>query len=35
MSCRPWMTRIALAAFGALLYWGVAADWWMPRLVFG
>lgn len=35
MDARPWMTRIALAVFAALLFWGVAADWWMPRLVFG
>ena len=32
---RPWITKVALAAFAALLYWSVAADWWMPRFVAG
>lgn len=35
MKLGPWMTRIAVLGFAALLYWGVAADWWMPRLLFG
>jgi hypothetical protein len=35
MSARPWITRVALAAFALLLYWGVAADWWLPRVTSG
>ncbi len=35
MMKRPWITRIALTAFAALLYYGAAAQWWMPRTITG
>jgi hypothetical protein len=31
----PWFTRLALATFAALLYWGVARDWWVSRWMAG
>jgi hypothetical protein len=31
----PWLTRFALATFAALLYWGVARDWWVSRWMSG
>ena len=35
MRTGPWLTRFALATFAALLYWGVARDWWLSRWMSG
>lgn len=35
MKARPWLTRIALAGFAVLLYYGAASEWWMPRMIPG
>ena len=35
MDRSPWFRRIALTAFAALLYFGYAAEWWMPRMISG
>jgi len=31
----PWMDRVALVISAAALYWGVAAQWWIPRTIPG
>jgi hypothetical protein len=35
MEIRPWILSLALTAFAALLYYGAAAAWWMPRTIPG
>jgi hypothetical protein len=36
MKARPWIEKIALTGFAALLYYGAAAEWWMmPRMISG
>jgi len=35
MEKSPWIRRIALTGFAALLYYGYAAAWWMPRMISG
>ena len=35
MDRSPWFRRIALTVFAALLYFGYAAAWWMPRMISG
>jgi hypothetical protein len=35
MSPRPWILRIVLTAFAALLYYGAFAHWWLPRTISG
>ena len=32
---RPWMMKLALTGFAALLYYAAAADWWLPRTTLG
>ena len=31
----PWIMSFVLSAFAAMLYYGVAANWWMPRMICG
>ena len=35
MKAQNWIERLALMGLAVLLYFGVAAGWWLPRVIAG